>query len=94
MIVVLVIGLLKTVVSGLILILLPLQFLSVSFPNFVLDPVLETLLTIVDLFIWLFGSTAYTFFVATVLAITLASPAYHISVFVFHFISRVKGFIR
>lgn len=94
MLTVFLLSVIKGILSTLLLSLLPLQLLNFVLPAFVLEPVLDVIGRIVTVFVWLFGQPAYGFFVLTVVATTMALPAFHLSVFLVHLAHRIKGVFR
>mgnify|MGYP001643354367 CR=1 FL=1 len=94
MIITFLILLLKSLALVLISALFPLQFFNFILPPLSLDPIITILNRILSLFLWLFGRPAYSFFIVTVIATMFAVPVYKLSLFLLHFINRLKGFFR
>lgn len=85
MLVVLLVTVLKTIAHTLLLVFIPLQLITFILPPIVVDPVTGIVTSISSFFVWLFGYPVYSFF---------ALPVYRLSLFIVHFIHRLKGFFR
>lgn len=85
----------KALANALLLVILaPLALSESIFPDFSVEPLVESIRSIVDLFVWLFGLEAYVFFVSTVFITVFAMPTLSIIFFIFHLFSRSKGLVK
>lgn len=89
-----IITLIKGIAHTLLLLLLPLKLLDFVFPSFVIAPVASAIGKATTLFVWLFGYNAYSFFVLTVIVTIFAIPTFKLSIFIVHFMHKIKTFFR